>query len=163
MENVHTIIMSSCNGEILSSSQLGKYPEMSFRIYTNNTTQKHQICFFPVEGLDKSNTPLWRKVFLPRSRDEIKANLVFSSRRNWSSAFQILYAKNMFLVVQSGVQKYSVIFMFHVLDGVRLLPSQNLIGNTSGEEDILNYKRLCPCVCEWVSKSHHFASPELNI
>ena len=42
----------------------------------------------------------------------------------------------MFLVVQSGVQKYSVIFMFHVLDGVRLLPSQNLIGNTSGEEDI---------------------------
>ena len=25
--------------------------------------------------------------------------------------------------------------------------------------NILNYKRLCPCVC----LSHHFASPELNI
>ena len=40
----------------------------------------------------------------------------------------------MFLVVHSGEQIHSVIFMF--LDGVRSLPSQNLIGNTSGEEDI---------------------------
>ena len=133
--NHHVIVQWRDSFSSLSSSQLGKYPEMSFRIYTNNTTQKHQICFFPAEGLDKSNTPLWRKVFLPRSRDEIKANLVFSSRRNWSSAFQIFNEKICFsCTVCCRNIVYLIFLMF--LDGVRSLPSQNLIGNTSGEEDI---------------------------
>ena len=45
--------------------------------------------------------------------------------------------KIMFLVctVKRTKYKYCHFYVGHVLDGVRLLPSQNLIGNTSGEED----------------------------
>ena len=66
----------------LLSSQLGKYPEMSSPIYTNNTTQKHQICFFPAEGLEQVKHSIMKKSVLASQSGENEANLLFSLRRD---------------------------------------------------------------------------------